>query len=675
MPSILRKDGDITNPIMTRPFGYHATNGLPCYAAKIGARVGGVWLLHKGPGHRVVKVYYGEGHELPEFDSAGNRIWQYFPGIVPTSWTDVRAKSTLFPTLNHLFRGKARIDVLLPEYLSEDVEEPGKLTVYLETCLVWDFEIVNNELVLTEQTYSPNNARVMLTALLEDGHVSLARFHRWAETWVEYKQLCAGQIAWATSPTETVMIDRFDAHVAYSQRTNLAAACEMVLRRSPGVAWQLVNGGIRVLTDQDRTSVHRFRWAEIGLEPPNIVDPVLELTPRPLADKPNFLSFDYRDLDHPFLGREGRPNYVQLDLPDLRRAQGGRLVTLNQSLGVMRQSLAQRIAAHEARLIEGGAYTPVRAFADSHHVAKSDIVEAEVVIAEDTPPQVREFVVADERFLSSKSSADEKQFTLCLRVPDAYRDTDHSFRQEIISSEVSDPYQPPGAPRELATQFAGAGTVLTWQRPLRSTVVAYEVRVGAGRDAEGALTGVLTDYNPRVVEATTVTLALGSGSYFIDVRARNNFGIGDAATLDFTATANGSGNTAVPTFTASVAPQVTSVSEQWRLLLTYPDINSRGALDFQVEVHKSADNSLVQTVPFGVNVRGDITQQAFDCTVRYRVRNDYRGTTAAPSDGWSAWSPSAPAYPAGSSGGTTPGDGEVEPIDPDPYDRWRVQPI
>lgn len=221
---------------------------------------------------------------------------------------------------------------------------------------------------------------------------------------------------------------------------------------------------------------------------------------------------------------------------------------------------------------------------------------------------------------------------------------------------------------------SGQGTVsLSWQRPTANArgIDYYELRVGDSQ-MNGQVAGLLPGLDPKRVESNTYTFPLAADlqTYYWSVRAHNSFGTGPETQGSFVASSSvyDSVDTTVPVVTAAPTVNKADGVAQWMVYVPYPDSNGYSVTDCEVEVRKDSDNALVQTIPIGRTTRTQLAQQAFDCRIRYRWRNQYRGTTASPSDGWSAWSPHALGYGSSNTTNTNSNDGNFTGYQPDPED-------
>lgn len=449
MPFVLRTPSDRSNPQLARPYGFQSTRGLLCYFERDGDRTKGIWLLCQGGKYGcdgVDEVRY-QGTVVAE--TAGDLQWKFHPGTKSTGYDDpLQGRPEFFPSIDFCFSEICYLEVFLPTALSpEDPNEaPDGLEVFLRGLKVEDYDLVSGRLQEAGPIFSANNALVGMDLLRETGLISLLRFQRWADEWIDFKERCDAEIPWDKGPDAggEVMIPRFDAHVAFGQSVDPFGAFSTVLLRAPGCDWQDVNGGLRPLLSPDRDPVHTLIWDPTqSVIRSNVVRRGLSITPRDPAEVPNFYIFSYRDLDDELY----KEKFVEIDRPELRDAAGGALNQFGGGQpfvlpGVMRQSLAERIGWYLSRNISGWEIEgesegdpPIQVYptqfdvkgqVDSYHVAKSDNINLahEVIEIRNSNPLLCR--VLRESTLPKRG---EKEFTVQLTARDLYRDTDHSIVQ------------------------------------------------------------------------------------------------------------------------------------------------------------------------------------------------------------------------------------------------------
>lgn len=240
------------------------------------------------------------------------------------------------------------------------------------------------------------------------------------------------------SPSRTV--ERYSAHVAFPAGTPALAAFNSVFRRAPGCTWQDVNGAIRVISTADRPVTHKFTYdLTQDVLPPNIIDGSFSLKPRSREDRPDYLIIAYDDVDDPF--------FTTRTVPADRRVDDTK-PPLNPlgpiPIGVASRSLASRIAETEMNVVHSLSYNVrLAGFADSHKVAKGDVVELshEVPAIRETAPL--ELFITEEKFLATKSTADDRAFVARLHDPNWYSDAGYVPMEARIVSDLRSPYVPP----------------------------------------------------------------------------------------------------------------------------------------------------------------------------------------------------------------------------------------
>lgn len=436
MGFVLRETNSTSNPTLTRPYGKQSTKGLPCFVERDGNRTRFILLLCVGGkyGCDSIDKYLYNGYEI---DTAN---WVFHPGTISTGYTDpVQGRPTFFPNLNFTFSGICYLEIFLPEERSpiDATATPDGSEVYLRGLKVMHYEIADGKLQETSPAYSANPILVGIDLLREVGQISLLRFQQYAQTWVDGVDRCDEHIDWNKGADHggVVSIPRFEAHIAFSQSIDPFSAFNQILALCPGMKWQDVNGGLRLLPTLDRDPVHTFIYDPTQtLTSTNITRRGLSFTPRDPSVLYNFYIISYRDLDD----ANYKLKYVYIDYADLRDAVGGILIQAPMiTLGVMRQSQAERAGWYTARTISGWyndagrlqypARIEVKGQADSYIVAKSD----NVLLAHDLM-EVREAdallcSVLQETF---SSPAGQRSFTIQLTDRTRlYKDTDHTVVQ------------------------------------------------------------------------------------------------------------------------------------------------------------------------------------------------------------------------------------------------------
>lgn len=427
----LRRPGDTQNPPLPWPFGQQSTKGRRVLWAMEGTRKKVILYLSSGGRYGcdgIDKLYY-EGTEITELDGGSSPQWVFHPGTRSTGYADpVQGRPEFFPELDFTFSGRCYVEVLLPEeYSGEEDEEPGEFEIFMRGLRVMTYSVnALGRLVEEGAEYSANNAYVAMYILREGGRLPLSRFHRWAQSWLDYRDVCDEELEWDSGSDYygTVMVPRYDAHVVFPQAVDPMTAFRSVLARSPGCKEQEVQGGIRILTDLEREPVHTFSYDPTQtLQRSNIAKGGFSGSPRDPESIFNFYIFTYRDL----LDAKYKERHVVVDYPEIRDAAGGALNQLGpiDLGGVMTGSLAQRIATCTARLLSEQPFDrkfEVTGQLDSAHVAKNDYVWVQHKILGNTLATKKLAVVNRESYEPRKA---ERKFTVQLATTDFYRDSDH----------------------------------------------------------------------------------------------------------------------------------------------------------------------------------------------------------------------------------------------------------
>ena len=124
---------------------------------------------------------------------------------------------------------------------------------------------------------------------------------------------------------------------------------------------------------------------------------------------------------------------------------------------------------------------------------------------------------------------------------------------------------------------------------------------------------------------------------------------------------------AVPVVT--VAPTVTKSdsSDDWTVFIPMPDAKGYSTYAGEAQVRRKSNGAVLrESIPFGLTAHIYVDCKAFDCEIRYRWRNQFRG---GGSDGWSGWSPWANAFGlASETGGANPLESAQVAFASDPHD-------
>lgn len=445
MEFVLRQENDSSNPTLARPYGpAQSTRGRVMLFDRDGARTKFILLLAQGGryGCDGINEYHYDGTLIPEFVAGHSgdeafRNWKFHPGTRSLGYGDaVQGRPTFFPTLNETLSGKCYIEVKLPADVSPDVDVlPDGSEVFIRGLKVMHYDLVDGFLEETAPAISANNALVGLDILREVGKLPLSRFQRWAQSWKDYEARSDELIDWNKGVAHggVVSIPRYQANVVFPNSLSYIASFQTVVDRSPGVMWQDVNGGIRILPDPDRDPVHTFNSF-------NILRKGVTLTPRDPDTLYNYFLFLFRDIDDVDTGTGQllyRQRKVEVDLAALRDANDGilnQLGPIDLGGGPMHQSLAERIAwytvrnitaINAARDMTAAPILPVqfdvKGQMDSLHVAKSDYAEISdhYMVGLETP-----LCRVNKEITHPKKG--ERSFGVQLTARDAYRDTDHT---------------------------------------------------------------------------------------------------------------------------------------------------------------------------------------------------------------------------------------------------------
>lgn len=478
MSNFVLRSADSTgnNPTLARPYGKQSTKGLVCYMERDGNRTKFILLLCQGGkyGCDGIDKFLYDGFEIdPSF-------YVFHPGTLSTGYSDPdQGRPTFFPNLNFTFSGICYLEVFLPTERSPSEENatavPDGSEVFLRGLKVMRYSIVSGQLQETTASYSPNPILISMDVLREVGLIPLTRFQVHAQTWKDGIDRCDATISWNKGADHggTVSIPRFEAHIAFSQTIDPFSAFNQILALCPGMKWQDVNGGLKLLPTLDRAPVHTFLYDPTqSVTPTNIRRQGLSITPRDPSVLYNFYIISYRDLDDP----NYRLKYVYIDYPELRDAIGGTLVQAPTiSLGVMSQSQAERIGWYTARTLTGwydddgvliyAAQFEVKGWPDSYHVAKSDNVNLAHDIMEIREGAPLLCNVLKETF---ESRAGERSFTIQLTDRTRlYKDTDHTPVQGsgatfAITTSAPLPEPTVGEPYSVFLQGSGGSLPYSW---------------------------------------------------------------------------------------------------------------------------------------------------------------------------------------------------------------------
>jgi hypothetical protein len=468
MGFVLRETNSTSNPSLTRAYGKQSTKGLVCFFERDGNRVRFILLLCQGGkyGCDGLDKYLYDGFEI---DPA---YYVFHPGTLSTGYTDpVQGRPTFFPNLNFTFSGICYLEVFLPPERSgtDATAVPDGSEVYLRGLKVMHYEIADSKLQETTAAFTVNPILEGIDMLREVGQISLLRFQRCAQDWMDGIDRCDETISWDKGADHggTVSIARFEGHIAFSQSTDPFSAFNQILALTPGMKLQDVNGGLKLLPTLDRDAVHTLIYdpTQDAIKP-NIVRRGLSFVPRDPSFLYNFYVISFRNLDDPFYKQE----YVYVHYAEL----GSGVTAPTIVLGVMRQSQAERIGWYTARTITGWynddgallypAQIEVKGQKDSYKVAKCDnvfVAHATMGTTEATPL----FCAVLKETL--EPVAGERSFSVQLTARDLYRDTDHTQVQGsgatfAITTSTPLPEATVGEAYSVFLQGSGGTPPYTW---------------------------------------------------------------------------------------------------------------------------------------------------------------------------------------------------------------------
>lgn len=252
-----------------------------------------------------------------------------------------------------------------------------------------------------------------------------------------------------------MQIKRFESHTVFPSEVDATVALEAVMFRAPGCHWQDVNGKIRFITEPNVVDLSQWTsgkraisWS-LTYDPTqtyrksNIVADSFSAYRKSSQDKPNFTRFEFRDLNDEYYTK----GYVFKDRQNLRDQAGSLIDPGVQSLGVMTQSQADRIAEALMRTTSDlDLFVTIKGMAGAFQVAKGDVVRLSHDVPgwrESAPPL---FIVIEETFeptIGEGGTADERSFVLQIYNPEFYSDTAHGAIVGVISSGLRSQFAPP----------------------------------------------------------------------------------------------------------------------------------------------------------------------------------------------------------------------------------------
>lgn len=438
---LLRQKGDTQNPVLASLCGEGSTRGVPFYRKLIsGTGPTAKWAYLSGImqggkyGCDGASRVYCNGGEIPEFISAVKQ-WRFHPGTRSLGWDDpLQGRSEFFPELNDTFSEICYMEGLM----TTGVDDPTRMEFFMRGMKVMDYDLTaGGHLVETGPVFTPNNALNGMYLLHEMGGMSLAQLDRHASTWLAFRDECDFELSWtkvladplAIPPIveETIMVPRYTSHVPFSTNMDTTTAFESIMLRAPGASWQYVNGGVKMFPAPDRAPVGELIWDPTQtLRLSNIVKGSFFGAPTQKDKLPNFFIYQYHDYED----EAWEIKTIFVDRPEARDAIGGTVVPLGPiNLGLMYESLAQRIAKSQVRQLVDLPYTSAYNLSgriDSYKIAKADNVELVHKLLGKTLDNPVIARIVYESFLETKG---ERKFKARLTTMDYYRDNDHGVKE------------------------------------------------------------------------------------------------------------------------------------------------------------------------------------------------------------------------------------------------------
>lgn len=442
---LLRQKGDTQNPELAGLFGEGSTRGLPCYRKIFsGSGITAVWayisLIMWGGrwGCAGLNRVYCNGGPVPEHSASSGQIqWVFHPGTRSTGWDDpVQGRPHFFPELDDTFSGISYVEGLM----TPGVEDPSKMEFFVKGLNVMDYGLDGNgnleELGVGFNSKNPALSGIYL--LTEVGQMPLWQINRYASTWIDFKNVCdhilhwdkgAEPANWVTPPAwvQNVDVPRYDCHVPFSTNMDTTTAFESLMLRCPGAAWQHIHGGMKILPTPDRERVMDLEWDPTQrIISSNIVKGSFSGAPASRERLPNFFIYQYHDYEDD--AYELKTIFV--DRAELRDATGGTPVVVGPiNLGLMYESLAQRIAKSQVRLLVDKPFTTLYSVSGkypSYVIAKADnigLVHKQLGKTLDDP------VLARIVYETCGAAKGERKFKARLTTMDYYRDSDQGVKQ------------------------------------------------------------------------------------------------------------------------------------------------------------------------------------------------------------------------------------------------------
>lgn len=439
---LLRQKGDTVNPTLATLFGKGSTRGIPCYRKLLsGSGDTAIWAYLSFLGQGSTYGWDGMDHVrcnggLIEETVLGDLKWKFHPGTRSTGFGDtVQGLPHFFPELNDTFSGIAYIE----GKMTAGVDDPSRMEFFVRGLKVMDYEMGphGHLLELGASFKSGNNALASMHLLHEIGGMSLAELDAHGASWLAFRDACDEELSWTKTQAqpdhvppiveETIMVPRYTCHVPLSTSMDTTTAFELIMLRAPGAVWQYVDGGVKVFPSPDRAPIGDLVWDPMQVvRGSNIVKSSFSSSPTQKDLLPNFFIYQYNDIEDDAYQRK----ILFVDRAEARDEVDGNVISIGPiDLGLMYESLAQRIAKTQVRLLVDQPYTngyELGGQIDSYVIAKGDnvnLVHKQLGRSLDNPVIAR---IVSESFLESRG---ERRFKVRMSTLDYYRDTDHSYKE------------------------------------------------------------------------------------------------------------------------------------------------------------------------------------------------------------------------------------------------------
>lgn len=391
--------------------------GPPPSSKIIVAGGSGVW-------DSVVGVWYA-GDALSSSPNGTTEGYHFYPGTISTGVSDPTQPVDSFLSSGLAYNATAYLAVLLPErYATED--RPDKLRWRAKCKKVYTYDVSGNP--SASKVYSVNPADIAVDRIRryyelrypDDAALALRKFQERVDwpSYIDFQEYCAEEISWSNG-TSTVDIARFECHAVFLQSANLSDALNVICATA-ATWWQDDGERIRFKIPTDTVPVHHF-------DESNIVSGSLQVLPRDIRERPNYLIAEFRDLDDTYLAPTKTPPVFRQSLIDkVGVVNPGKRIFPN-----MNRSQAQRLLNRQLRLeADNPNICTLRGMGDSFHVLPGDFVTVSHPIPNWT---YQRCLVLEVSVDSSEKAADEADFTLQAIDGDLYSDTDHTPEQAELT--------------------------------------------------------------------------------------------------------------------------------------------------------------------------------------------------------------------------------------------------